>query len=135
MAAGTLHQEPDDASVCELGRVTQQVEQDLTYFGEVGVHASDAGGNIDRQLIRILIDQRLNRRRDVPQHVANIKRLQVQIHPSGLDLGEIENIVDQSEQLLTRRVDPVEIAHKHFETAFPGVLGKHLAVTNDGVHR
>ena len=28
-----------------------------------------------------------------------------------------------------------EVANEHFKTAFPRILGEHLAVTNDGVHR
>ena len=38
-----------------------------------------------------------------------VERLQRQLHLAGLDLGQIENVVDQGQQVFARLTDPRQI--------------------------
>ena len=99
----------DRAVVGELGGVGEQVEQRLADLGLVGVHRADVVGARDDQRVAVLLHQRLDDRLDVPHELADLERLQEQVHPPGLDLGEVQDVVDQPQQVLAGRVDPLEV--------------------------
>ena len=41
--------------------------------------------------------------------LADLERLHEEVHPAGLDLGEVEDVVDQPQQVLAGRVDLLEV--------------------------
>ena len=121
--------------VGELGGVGEQVEQRLPDLGLVGVHRADVVGALDHQRVAVLLDQRLDDRLDVPDELADLERLQEQVHPAGLDLGEVQDVVDQPEQVLAGRVDPLEVREERLLVEVLGLLLEHLGVADDGVQR
>ena len=67
-------------------------------------------GARDDQRVGVLLDQRLDdRRRRRRTSWPTLERLQEQVHPAGLDLGEVQDVVDQPEQVLAGRVDLLEV--------------------------
>ena len=56
-------------------------------------------------------------------------------HPAGFDLGEVENVVDQAEQVLARTLDLLEIGNDRFLSEIGHVFLKNFAVADDGVER
>jgi hypothetical protein len=49
--------------------------------------------------VGVLIDLRLHGSRNIVQHLANIECFKMQVHSAGFDLGQIEHIVDQQQQM------------------------------------
>ena len=72
---------------------------------------------------------------DVLDQLADLERLQEQVHPAGLDLGEVQDVVDQPEQVLAGRVDLLEIRDERLLAEVLGLLLEHLGVADDGVQR
>ena len=65
----------------------------------------------------------------------DLERLQEQVHPAGLDLGEVQDVVDQPQQVLAGRVDPLEVRQEGVCVEVLGLLLEHLGVADDGVQR
>ena len=57
----------------------------------------------------------------------------MQLHPPGLDLGEVENVVDQREQMPARAEHAIERLEVLLERL--GILPQHLGDADDGVER
>ncbi len=55
----------------------------------------------------------------------------MQFHPPGLDLGEIEDVVDQREQTAARAENPIERLDVLLQRL--GILPKHLRDADNGV--
>ena len=68
-----------------------------------------SSGHVDDERVAVLLDQRLDDRLDVAHELADLERLQEQVHPPGLDLGEVQDVVDEPEQVLAGRVDLLEV--------------------------
>ena len=93
----------DAALVGELQRVGQQVEQDLPHprriadqrvvraGGDVGFEQQSLGGRLRAERVERAGDQAGQRERGV-----------FQLEPAGLDLGEVEQVVDDAQQRLRR---------------------------------
>src|SRR5207245_10983032 len=117
----------------ELHRVGDEVEQHL-------LHLAGVGGNLagralsDAKLDALLGRQRLDGARHLADDVFDVDRLQAQLHLAGLDLGKIEDVVDQSEEVLSARVDLLEepFARGWRELAVAGV-DQQLREPADGV--
>ena len=61
------------------------------------------------------------------------ERFEVKLHPPRLDLGQIENVVDQGEQMPARAEHAVERLEVLLEAL--GILPQHLGDADDGVER
>ena len=88
----------------ELDRVRDQVQQHLLQLSGVGDHVSrarDLGADVDPLLLR----QRLHEVQDLRHDCLDLDRLQAQLHLSCLDLGQVEDVVDQAEEMLAARMD------------------------------
>ena len=57
------------------------------------------------------------------------------LHASGLDLGEIEHVVDQPEEVPAAHVDLLEILSEGRLAQLRGFLLEHLAIADDGIER
>lgn len=79
------------------------------------------------------LDQRLDRGRDLIQQGLNLKSLQIQRHLACLDLGEVEDVVDESEQVLAGTVDLLEVRLDFRGSRIVGFLLEHFAIADDGV--
>ena len=110
VTANSIHGSPWIRTACtssptrprlrELRRVGQQVEQDLAHAREVGVDQPDVGRAAHLEQVVVLLDQRADRRRDVLHQRADVEVLEEQLHLAGLDLRQVEHVVDQREQVL-----------------------------------
>ena len=92
----------------ELVGVAREVEQRLPDPRLVGAHRAEVGGAIDHHLVAVL----RRHRADGLHHVLDQRRdregLDVEVHLAGLDLGQIEDVVDQREQVLGRAQHALE---------------------------
>ena len=123
----------DLARFGELDRVAQQVQQDLAQPRHVaqqhgGQLTLEHIGQLELLLGRPAADQ-IERRLDA---VAQVKGLGLKIHASGLDLGEVEDVIDDGQQGIAR------IADGRREVALLVIQGRvqqQAAHADDGVHR
>jgi hypothetical protein len=102
MLAGLLHArnaEPHRAVLGELAGVAKQVEEDLAQPHIVGVDRADPLGRIERELVLVLLGERPRGAEDLLDDRLDRHRFEGQIHLPGLDLGEVEDVVDQAQQM------------------------------------
>jgi hypothetical protein len=73
----------------------------------------------------------------VPCHVVDQRqqreRLEVKLHAPCLDLRQVENVVDQSEQKSARTEYPIERLEFIVPLQIPRVFAQHLCDADDGV--
>ena len=62
----------------------------------------DVGRAVDHELVAVLLDERLDGRRHVVDQRRDVERLEEELHLAGLDLRQVEDVVDQREQVLAR---------------------------------
>jgi hypothetical protein len=68
-------------------------------------------------------------------HVGDVEGLEVDVHAAGLDLGEVEDVGDEAEQVLAGELDLAQLVGGALEAALVGLLEQHLGVADDGVER
>src|SRR3984893_15502345 len=123
----------DGAALRELIRIAHEIEQRLPQPHRVGMQRPDRPIAEDHELVAILRRQRL----DCLDHALDERRkreiFELQLHPTGLDLGEVEDVVDQSEQMTTS----TEHAVKRLSILLCclHILPQHLADADDCVER
>ncbi len=127
--------EPHDdlAGLGELEGVADQVDQHLGQpqrIADQGPRDRRIGGehHLDRLLALLLADQR----GDVLQHVVETEGRRLDRQPSGLDLREIQDIVDDAQQGLRRPVDLLEVVAGPVRQTGPE---RQAAQPDDRVHR
>ena len=100
------HLQDDMAVVGELDGVADQVHQDLAQAAGIAVYALRAvGGEIEHQL-HLLVDGRGHQQvADLVGGDLKIEIQRLQLEPAGLDLGEVEDVVDDGQQGLAGLVD------------------------------
>jgi len=86
--------------VGELGGVRQQVEQRLAQPRQVGVHGPRIVRHLQHQRIAVLGDQRAHRVDHVGEQGLHREGFEAQLHLAGLDLGQVQDVVDQGQQVL-----------------------------------
>ena len=67
--------------------------------------------------------------------VGDVEGLEVELHLAGLDLREVEDVVDQPEQVLAGGVDLLQVGDEVVCAEILGLFLEHLAVADDGVQR
>ena len=104
------HGEHDLALVRELDRVGEQIQYDLPQARDV---AYDGGRNLAFEhvgRVQILFHRprghEIERRFDT---FAQIEGLRLDVHAAGFDLGEVQHVVDDSEQRIARFADRAHI--------------------------
>ncbi len=124
------------APVRELDRVGQQVLQNLAQALAIGLRVGrHAGCNMAGQRQPLLLghraqrlDQRLHRR-------GQIDRLQHHGRLAGLDLGQVQNVVDQCQQVVAGRVDRVRILDLLGRQVARLVVAQQLGQDQRGIQR
>jgi len=81
----------------------------------------------------VLVRERAQRH-NIAHGRLDVESLQVEIHLARFDLGKVEDVVDQRQQVLARRVDFLQVGNKILLAQILRLFGEHLAVANDGVH-
>ena len=105
-AARALHRQHDLARLGELDRVGEQVEQHLAQPRHVAADrrrhvALEDVGDVEVLLGRARADE-VERRLDA---LAQVERLRLDVHAAGLDLREVEDVVDDGQQRVARIAD------------------------------
>jgi len=125
----------DRAVVGELGGVAEQVEERLANLGQVGPHGTRVVDTAHLEGVGVLLHQRLDDRHHVGDHVRDAELLEIELHLAGLDLGQVQDVVDQPQQVLAGAVDLLEVGDEFFLAEVLGLLLEHLAVADDRVER
>ena len=120
------HGEHDLALLGELHRVGQQVEDDLAQARDVAAIAARHVALEQVGDVEVLLDgarrDEVERRLDA---VAQVERLRLDVHAAGLDLREVEDVVDDREQRVARVADRGDVVV---------LLGVELRVEQEAAH-
>ena len=123
----------DGPLVGEFAGVAEQVEQRLAHLGRVRAHGAEVFGALHGERVAILLHERLDGVDHVLDHGRHVDGFQEKVHFAGLDLRDVEHVVDQAEQMLARAVDLLQVGDKMRLAQVLRVLLQHFAVTDDGV--
>ena len=134
--AGAFEQidvQADLAALGELDGVVDEVGQDLTEAKRVaeqllGNRGSDMGQELEPLIVRLLGRERGDR----ADHLVELEIGGLDVELVGLDLREIEDVVDDAEQ---RRAGVVDLAHVVALLGIERRLEGEVRETDDGVHR
>ena len=89
----------------ELDRVADQVAQDLDELALVGAQRGQVGLGDQVQLEPALLGQRPQLRPQQREQLGHRDRADLEVHPAGLDLGDVQQVADQLELLLGHAPD------------------------------
>ncbi len=119
----------------ELHGVGHEVVEDLLDERRVGLEHRHVFRNLDLDIDPAQRRHALHHRADSADHLAKQDRLRMNLHASGFDLGEVEDVVDDAEEIFARRVNVVQKpAVPRIEIA--GDVGdEDLRESDDGVER
>jgi len=127
-------QRHDDAALPgELHRVAQQVHQHPAHAVGVRAHRGDV-----RQILQQLdfgFDQGLHRSGALRGQRLQVHRLDLDVRAAGLDLGQVQDVVDQGEQVVGAGLHVLQVAVLAFVELAPGLAQEDAGVPDDGVHR
>ena len=103
--------QPDMTGLSEFGRIADNVRE---YLSQPGFIPHDRRSDLGRDLagnfdIRIR-PRRRDQVHDILDHLANVERPPFDLQPSGIDLGKVENVVDDFEQCPAGRRNPLHIS-------------------------
>jgi len=89
----------------EFACIAQDVEKALLHFGAVCAHATNVIRQAQLKRVAILGHQRRNDRLHLVDKRRNIDFLNEHVHLAGLDLREVENVIDQTQQMTAGSFD------------------------------
>ncbi len=116
----------------ELRRIAQEVEKALPQLDDVGLHRADIGRDLHDERVALLPDQSLHGGLDLADQSRNLDPLRIGVHAPGLDLGKVEHIVDETQEVAGIGLDLAEIAQQARFAKILDLLLEHLAVSDDG---
>src|SRR5262249_281382 len=104
----------DFALLGELSGIAQQIEQDLPQPHGIDGQAAKIFWAFDHESILILLCQLPRGADDVLKQRRQIHRFRAELELAGLDLGQVEHLVDEPEKMGTRTVDPAQRLYRLF---------------------
>ena len=116
----------DHAVVGEFRCIGNKIEQALTQFAQISVHEADVRRARNLERIAVLHNLHFDCRGNVGDQRRDVESLEVQLHLAGLDLREIEDVVDEDQQVLASSGDFLEIGIEIEEAPLDRVLLQHL---------
>ena len=125
----------DQAALGELARVRQQVEQALTYPARVRDHAVRRGVDLEHHVVAALDRHRPHRRDHVDDQGSQLEDARLDIETPGLDLGQVEHVVDDRQQVPPGVIDAVEIFDQARLAQLFEILLHQLGVADHRVQR
>ncbi len=129
------HRQRHQSALGEFRGIAEQVDQALLQLHQIDMHGADIGRRHDLEIVAVLVHQRRHQHLHFGRELAEIDLLDMQVHAAGLDLGQIENVVDQPEQMLAGGLDLDEVRLARLVAAILRVLAQNFAVADDGVER
>ena len=100
-----VHRDLDASFSREFQRIPDEVHEALGDAPRVAARERDVVGHGGNEIQPLLRRQRTEGGHDTDDDVLNRVVRQGQLHPTGLDLGEVEHVVDESEQVLAAVLD------------------------------
>ena len=128
-----LHRKADLPPVGELHGITQQVDQYLAQLAIIGMDRVFADMHVDPPAQPLLLAAYGKHTRDILRQVTQVEITGVQLHGTGLDLGEIQDVVNQTDQVVARRMDRLQGATVFLRQIQVGL--DELGITQHRVHR
>ncbi len=121
------------AALGELDGVVPEIEQHLAQARRI---AHQGHGQLRRlreqQLDALLLRAHAHQVRQAVEHVAEVERDRLDVQLAGLDLREVQDVVDDAQQRLGRPVDPLDVVH--LLPVEPALQGQ-VRHAQDRVHR
>ena len=131
----TLHRQGQRTLAGELVGVAHQVKQALLDLGLIGTEAADIGRADHLDGIFTLIGERLDDRHHLLKQGLDVDRLDEDIHLPGLDLRQVEDVVDQPQQVPAGAFDLLQVVDRGLVVLVGGVLLQDFAVADDRIER
>ena len=126
----------DLALIGKLQGIGQQVAQNLVQTHTV---TEDVLGHVVRHQIEqaqaLLFGLRAHAGIQLLEHLAHIQRLQLELHAPGLDLGQVEHVIDQLQQITAGLVHDVGMLDLFGAEVAEGVLFQLIAEDQNAVER
>ena len=131
-----LHRHRDAALGGELERVRQEVLQDLLETADVREERMrQRPDHLDLEREVLLFRDVAERLLEIVAYLAETERLRVDGHLAGLDLRQVEDLVDQREEVVAGRVDRLGKLHLLRGEVPVAVLREHLRQDEQAVER
>ena len=128
------HGQNDVPVLRELGGVADQVDQRLAQLQLVLMHRAQAGLRIalevEAEMVALLRDERLRRGGDVLDQRRHVEALRRQGQPPGLDLGDVEHVVDEAEQVAGGGLDLAQVRQQFGLAEILQLLAEHLGIAD-----
>ncbi len=124
------HRKADAAVLGELRRVAQEIDQALAQLGHIGMRRADILGDRQVEGVALLGDQALDGGGDLGHHLGHRKVLRVDLDALGLDLGQVEDVVDQPEKMARVRFDLLHVGDQRRFAEVLEFLLQHLGIAD-----
>ena len=125
----------DLALLGELAGIAQQVEQDLSQPHGVHSNGAEVLLGLDNQAVLVLLRELAGGADDLVDQRSELDRLRIELQLASLDLGEVEHLVDEAEQMGAGAMHALQ-RFGGFLSAEAGRVGDHhLGQADDGVER
>ena len=119
----------------EFACIAKEVDQDLSQPKLVGLNHSERIELLERKCVPVLRDQISTRCGHLLEAVVEIDRMKPDIDVFRVDLGHVQDIRDQRQQVAARVVDGSQFLDVHRMLARLGVLQQDFAIADDGIER
>jgi hypothetical protein len=113
--------------------VAQEVQKRLAQPHRVGMQRADRAVAMDCDLVPVLRRQRFDRLDNALDQWRKSEGFEIKLHPPGLDLGQVKDIVDQGEQVpgcTEHAIEGLDVLLQRLD-----ILPQHLADADDGIER
>src|ERR1700741_668982 len=98
-----------DADAGDLDRVGEQVEADLLELALVGLECAEPLVDLERKRDAVALRPLAHQRHRVRQRARQVEARELEVHAPGLDLREIQDVVDQREEVAAGLVDVLQV--------------------------
>ncbi len=119
----------------ELDRIREQVVHDLLHLARVTANRAQLLRGIHGQMDVASRGFLPDDRQAVREQRRHLHGLQIERHLAGLDLGQIEDVVDQGEEMLAAAEDVADEPPLLFGHLSKQAVDEHLGEADDGVQR
>ena len=133
MPAGAHHDAP--ARRRELERVGQEIEEHLLDLALVGADGAQTPVDVVRELDAMPVRALAHEDQRVLDGAGKVEFGGLELHPSRLDLGQVEDVVDEREEVSRRLQDVAQVIRLLFVDLAEQPLGQHLGEADDRVQR
>ncbi len=119
----------------ELAGIGKEVQQHLEQEPPVRLHRRAVCRHLRGKGQVARADGRFQDAARLLDHVGDIDRLLLQLHAPGLDLGQVEHVVDKGQQVAGRLQDRVDVLRLLLVEAAEGLRLQQLREADDGIQR